>query len=162
MEDGPITDNYKIDPTFLVSLLNGAMATEYVCYLRYTKHYYMAEDLGFVEGAQEFLEHANQEKGHAEKLAKRISQLGGIPETNPKKMIESSHIEFKECETLEAMLEENLFSERVAVEVYRELIQYIGDKDPTTRRILEEILLMEEEHADDIQSLQAVLKRTNA
>lgn len=142
----------------IISFLSDAMATEYICSFRYMEHYYRAQSLGFIEGAREFITHSNQEREHAEKIGNRIQQLGGIPEMDPQQMIAKSHITYKKCDTLKEMLEENLFTEMVSVEVYRQLIKYIGDNDPATRRILEDILLVEEEHVDDVLTLKSNLK----
>ncbi|MYZ43753.1 ferritin-like domain-containing protein [Schauerella aestuarii] len=150
LEDGAVTDGYRGDRETVLKLLNEALATELVCVLRYKRHYFMATGLNAEPVAAEFLEHANEEQGHADTLAERIVQLGGEPNMSPKGLLERSHSEYVECNTLDEMIRENLVAERIAIDSYRQMIDYIGDKDPTTRRVLEEILAVEEEHADDL------------
>jgi bacterioferritin len=125
--------------------------------LRYKRHYFMASGIHAQAVAAEFLEHANEEQGHADQLAERITQLGGAPDLNPQNLATRSHSEYVEGSTLIDMLQENLIAERVAIESYGEMIRYIGDKDPTSRRLLEEILAMEEEHAEDLKTLLETL-----
>ena len=133
-----------------MKLLNQALATELVCVLRYRRHYFTAEGLASPAIAAEFLEHANEELAHADKIAERIVQLGGSPNFNPATLLEHSHADYDECTDLKGMLRANLVAERIAVESYRQMVELIGDKDPTTRRLLEGVLAEEEEHADEI------------
>ncbi|MFS0825804.1 ferritin-like domain-containing protein [Pseudomonas phoenicis] len=153
VEDGPVTQDYKADREEIIRLLNGSLATELVCVLRYKRHYFMASGVKASIVADEFLEHAQQESEHADKLAERIVQLGGEPDFNPDNLSKNSHAQYVAGATLKEMVLEDLVAERIAVESYREIIQYIGDKDPTTRRIFEDILAQEEEHADDMADL---------
>ncbi len=150
LDEGAVTPAYGPHRDAIVKLLNDALATELVCVLRYKRHYFMATGLNAEPVAAEFLEHANEEQGHADTLAERIVQLGGEPNMSPKGLLERSHSEYVECNTLDEMIRENLVAERIAIDSYRQMIDYIGDKDPTTRRVLEEILAVEEEHADDL------------
>ncbi|WP_322106525.1 ferritin-like domain-containing protein [Paraburkholderia sp. J41] len=153
LEDGPVTENYGADRETVLKLLNDSLATELVCVLRYKRHYFMAKGIESEAVAQEFLEHANEEQQHADMLAARIVQLGGEPDFSPANLSERSHSEYKEGKNLEDMIRENLIAERIAIESYRSIIQYLGDGDTTTRRIFEEILAVEEEHADDMSDL---------
>jgi bacterioferritin len=153
IEQGAITEGYSIDKDTVIELLNTALATEIVCTLRYKQHYYMCQGLNAQSAAAEFLEHANQEQQHADQLAERIAQLGGEPDMNPGTLIKRSHSEFAPAGTIKEMVTENLVAERIAIDSYREMIEFLGDKDPTTRRMLEEILAVEEEHADDLADL---------
>jgi len=150
VEQGAVTQGYKGDREAVIRLLNEALATELVCMLRYRRHYFMARGIHSEFVAKEFLAHSVQEQGHADKIAQRIVQLGGNPDFNPEGLIERSHAKYIEGETLIDMVKENLVEERVAIDSYSEMIRYIGSKDPTTRRMLEEILEMEEEHANDL------------
>ncbi|EGF33450.1 putative bacterioferritin [Oxalobacteraceae bacterium IMCC9480] len=134
-------------------MLNDALATELVCVLRYKRHHFMAEGIHASAVAAEFLDHANEESGHADRLAKRIVQLGGAPDFSPDSLSARSHAEYVEGSTLEDMIRENLVAERIAIDSYREMIAALGDTDPTTRRMLIEILEVEEEHADELASL---------
>jgi bacterioferritin len=138
--------------------LNEALATEIVCVLRYKRHFYMAEGLNADPVAQEFLQHANEEQQHADLIAARITQLGGEPNFNPDGLSTRSHSEYVEGNSLLDMVREDLVAERVAIDSYGEMIRYMGDKDPTTRRMLEGILAMEEEHADDLSSILATME----
>jgi len=133
--------------------LNEALATEIVCVLRYKRHYFMATGIHAEGVAAEFLEHANDEQGHADQLAQRIVQLQGEPNFNPEGLLMRSHAEYVEGTTLTDMIKEDLVAERIAIDSYREMIQYFGNEDPTSRRMLEGILAVEEEHADDLVSL---------
>src|SRR5690606_6201463 len=142
----------------VLRLLNEALATEIVCTLRYKRHYFMASGIQSEAAAAEFLEHANEEQQHADQIAERIVQLGGAPNFNPEGLTARSHAEYAEGASLREMIEEDLVAERIAIESYREIILYIGDKDPTTRRLFEEILATEEEHADDLVSLLGGLR----
>jgi bacterioferritin len=153
IEDGAITADYKLNVDEAVGLLNEALATELVCVLRYRFHYYMASGIHSAGVAQEFLQHSNEELGHADRLAERIKQLGGKPEMNPDVIAKKSHSEYKEGGTLAEMLKEDLIAERIAIESYRELIGYFGEQDSTSRRMLEDILAVEEEHADELADL---------
>jgi len=153
IEQGPITEAYKADRETVLRLLNEALATETVCVLRYKRHYYMASGIHAGSVAQEFLEHATEEQGHADRIAGRIIQLGGEPNFNPEGLASRSHSEYVEGGDLIEMLREDLVAERIAIESYTETIHYIGDDDPTTRRMLEDILANEEEHADELRTL---------
>ncbi|AKF49631.1 bacterioferritin [Pseudomonas syringae pv. aptata] len=153
VEDGAVTQGYSADRETVLRLLNESLATELVCVLRYKRHYYMASGLKASVAAAEFLEHAEQEAQHADKLAERIVQLGGEPEFNPDTLSKNSHAQYVAGNTLKEMVYEDLVAERIAVDSYREIIQYLGDSDPTTRRIFEEILAQEEEHADDMADI---------
>ncbi|MFC0402348.1 ferritin-like domain-containing protein [Paraburkholderia rhizosphaerae] len=155
MDDGPVTQSYKADRDTVLRLLNGALATELVCTLRYKRHYFMAKGINSEAVAQEFLEHANEEQQHADQLAARIVQLGGAPDFAPDSLSARSHSEYKEGTDLTDMIRENLVAERIAIDTYREIVRYLGDADTTTRRIFEEILAVEEEHADDMADLLA-------
>jgi bacterioferritin len=150
IEEGAVTDAYTLNPEEACSVLNEALATELICVLRYRFHYFMASGIHSGAVAKEFLAHSNEEQGHADMLAERIKQLGGKPEMNPDLLSKFSHSEYKEGDTLPEMLKEDLIAERIAIESYNELITYFGDKDPTTRRMLEAILAVEEEHADEL------------
>jgi len=153
MDDGPVTQTYKADRETVLKLLNGALATEIVCTLRYKRHYFMAKGIHSEAVAQEFLEHANEEQQHADTLAERIVQLGGAPNFAPDGLSSRSHSQYSEGKDLIDMIRENLIAERIAIDTYREIIRYLGDGDVTTRRIFEEILAVEEEHADDMADL---------
>jgi bacterioferritin len=157
IERGAVTEGYRGDVSTMIDLLNQALATELVCVLRYKRHYFMASGIHAQAVAAEFLEHANEEQGHADQLAERITQLGGAPDFNPQGLATRSHSEYVEGGTLIEMLQEDLVAERVAIESYSEMVRYIGDKDPTTRRLLESILAVEEEHAEDLKTLLETL-----
>jgi len=148
-----VTEAYGADRAKVVEMLNTALATELLCVLRYKRHYFTAEGLDAEQAAAEFLEHANQEQMHADQLAERIVQLGGEPEMDPAKIADRSHAEYDGHMELDKMIEADFVAERIAVDSYREMIAWIGDSDPTTRRMLEEILATEEEHADDLAGL---------
>jgi bacterioferritin len=158
IDAGAVTPSYSADREEVVRLLNDALATELVCYLRYKRHYFMADGIHADAVAAEFEEHATQEREHADQIAERIVQLGGAPDFSPDRLTARSHAEYVEGTSLQDMIRENLVAERIAIESYREITQYIGDKDPTTRRLMEEILATEEEHADDLVSLMHGLK----
>jgi bacterioferritin len=160
VEDGAVTEHYKGDRAKVVQLLNEALATELVCVLRYRHDYFTARGLKARAAADEFLEHANQELGHADQLAERIVQLGGEPDLNPDTLTARSHAEYRLGRTVEEMIRENLVAERIAIDSYREMAQYVGDDDPTTQNLLEEILAVEEEHADDLAHLLADAQRS--
>jgi bacterioferritin len=151
--DGAVTEDYTLDKEQAVGILNEALATELVCVLRYKFHYFMATGIHSQAAKAEFLEHANEEQGHADEIAERIKQLGGKPEMNPAGLTGRSHSEYVEGQSVIEMLKEDLVAERIAIESYREMIKFFGEKDPTTRRMLEGILAVEEEHADDIADL---------
>jgi bacterioferritin len=159
MEEGAVTEGYRADRETVLRLLNEALATELVCVLRYKRHYYMAAGIHAQAVAAEFLEHANDEQGHADLIAERIVQLGGAPDLNPDGLLSRSHSEYVEGVDLVDMIREDLVAERIAVDSYREMIEYLGDDDPTTRRRLEEILATEEGHAEDLRMLIDALGR---
>jgi len=150
VEDGAVTGGYRADRATVLKLLNEALATEVVCVLRYKRHAFMAKGLNAEPVAAEFAEHASEEQEHADRLAERIVQLGGEPNLSPDGLVLRSHSEYVEGVTLRDMIHEDLVAERIAIDSYRQMIDYIGDKDPTTRRLLEDILATEEEHADDL------------
>jgi bacterioferritin len=158
IESGAVTPSYNADREEVIRLLNEALATELVCYLRYKRHYFMVDGINSDAAAAEFLEHAQQEQQHADQIAQRIVQLGGAPDFSPEGLAGRSHAQYVEGTSLKDMIRENLVAERIAIESYRELAQYIGEKDPTTRRLMESILATEEEHADDLVSLLHGLK----
>jgi bacterioferritin len=153
MEQGAVTEGYRADRTTILRLLNEALATEIVCVLRYKRHYYMASGIHSQAVAEEFLEHAGEEQGHADLIAARITQLGGEPDLNPEGLLSRSHSEYVEGDGLVDMIKEDLVAERIAIDSYAEMARYIGDDDPTTRRMLEGILATEEKHADDLRML---------
>jgi bacterioferritin len=153
IEEGAVTESYSADREKVVELLNAALATELVCVLRYRHDYFMARGLDSKPAAQEFLEHATQELEHADRIAERIVQLGGEPQMDPSSLAGRSHSEYRTGRTVQDAIRENLIAERIAIDSYREIVQYIGDADPTTRRLMEEILAVEEEHADDLADL---------
>jgi bacterioferritin len=157
MERGAVTPGYQGDLEVVLRLLNEALATEIVCVLRYKRHYYMAKGIHSQAVASEFLEHANEEQEHGDQIAARISQLGGEPDFSPQGLHARSHSEYVEGESLMEMIQEDLVAERVAIDSYAEMIRYIGDKDPTTRSMLEKILSVEEEHAEDMANLLAAI-----
>ena len=150
---GAVTPGYHADRGVVLKLLNEALATELVCVLRYKRHYFMAKGIHAEGVAAEFLEHANDEQGHADQIAERITQLGGDPDFNPDGLATRSHAEYVEGDSLEDMIKEDLVAERIAIDSYREMAEYLGGKDITSRRMMEEILAKEEEHADDLASL---------
>jgi bacterioferritin len=153
IEQGAVTEGYRADRGTVVKLLNEALATEIVCVLRYKRHYFMASGIHAEGVAAEFLQHANEEQGHADQIAQRIVQLGGEPNFSPEGLLSRSHAEYVEGDTLTDMIKEDLVAERIAIDSYREMINYVDNDDPTTRRMLEGILAMEEEHAEDLVSL---------
>src|SRR5712691_3557796 len=153
IEQGAVTEGYSADRDTVVKILNEALATEIVCVLRYKRHYFMASGINADSVAAEFLQHANEEQGHADLIAQRIVQLGGAPNFSPEGLLSRSHAEYVEGDTLLDMIKEDLVAERIAIDSYREIIQYLGNDDPTTRRMMEGILAMEEEHADDLVNL---------
>ena len=153
IEQGAVTEGYSADRETVIKLLNEALATEIVCVLRYKRHYFMATGIHAESVAAEFLQHANEEQAHGDLIAQRIVQLGGEPNFSPEGLLLRSHAEYVEGETLNDMIKEDLVAERVAIDSYREMIAFTGNDDPTTRRMLEGILAMEEEHADDLVNL---------
>jgi len=153
IDKGAVTSGYAAERETVIKLLNEALATEIVCVLRYKRHHFMASGIHAAPVAAEFLEHANEEMRHADSLAKRIVELRGEPNFSPDGMLERSHAEYVEGDSLKAMIKEDLIAERIAIESYREMIAYLGDQDPTTQRLLKEILASEEEHAEDLSSL---------
>ncbi|MEP6942605.1 MAG: ferritin-like domain-containing protein [Betaproteobacteria bacterium] len=154
IEEGAITSSYAGNPETAIKLLNDALATEIVCVLRYKRHYFMAKGIHSGPVADEFLEHANEEQAHADRLAGRIVQLGGAPDLNPAGLLTKSHTEYVEAgEDLIAMIKENLIAERIAIDSYREMAKFFAGFDSTTRRLLEDIQAEEEEHADDLADL---------
>jgi bacterioferritin len=155
IENGAVTEGYKADRPTVVRLLNEALATELVCVLRYKRHYYMAQGIHAQAVQAEFLQHANEEQGHADQIAERIIQLGGEPNFDPDGLTSRSHSEYKEGSNLIDMMKEDLVAERIAIDSYSEMARYFGDKDPTSRRLIEGILAVEEEHADDLATLLA-------
>lgn len=153
LDEGAVTPGYGADRDTVIRLLNEALATELVCVLRYKRHYFMADGINADPVKAEFLEHANQEMMHADRIAKRIIELRGEPNFSPDGLSTRSHAEYVEGNSLKSMIRENLIAERVAIESYREIIAYLADQDPTTQRMFKEILANEEEHADDLVSL---------
>jgi bacterioferritin len=153
MEEGAVTSAYIADRQTVIRILNEVLATEIVCVLRYKRHYYMATGIHAQAVAAEFLEHAEEEQAHADLAAERITQLGGEPNFSPEGMMGRSHSEYVEGKTLLDMVREDLVAERIAVESYSEIIRYLGNDDPTTRRMLETIMAKEEEHADDMKKI---------
>jgi bacterioferritin len=153
IDKGAVTDGYKADLETVLRLLNEALATEIVCVLRYKRHQFMAHGLNAQSVADEFAEHAGEEQGHADRIAERITQLGGDPNFNPEGLLTRSHSEYQEGESLVDMIKEDLVAERIAIESYSEMIRYFGNNDPTTRRLMEEIMANEEEHAEDMRTL---------
>jgi bacterioferritin len=153
VDEGAMTKSYGADREAVISFLNSALATELVCVLRYKAHYFAAQGINAESVKKEFLQHANEEAAHADRLAQRIVQLGGEPNFSPVGLAERSHAEYVVGATLKEMIREDLVAERIAVETYTELVRYLGDRDPTSRRLLEEILAQEEEHADELADL---------
>ncbi len=153
ISQGAVTPGYQADRGTVVKLLNEALATEIVCTLRYKRHYFMAKGIHAEGVAAEFLEHSRDEQQHADQIAERITQLGGAPDFSPEGLATRSHAEYVEGDSLEDMIREDLVAERIAIDSYKEIVLYLGEKDPTTRRLMEEILAKEEEHADDLANL---------
>jgi bacterioferritin len=153
IEAGAVTPNYGLDTNVVVKVLNEALATEIVCVLRYKRHYFMAKGIHSESVKSEFLQHANEEQGHADRISERIVQLGGEPDLDPQGLTSRSHSQYDASGEIRQMLREDLVAERIAIESYREIVQWLGDKDSTTRKMMEEILASEEEHADDLVSL---------
>ena len=153
MEQGAVTGNYKADVKAVIKVLNEVRATELVCVLRYRRHYYMATGINSEGVRAEFLQHANEEQEHANWIATRITQLNGAPNFNPEGLLTRSHSEYAEGSDLVSMMKEDLFAERIAIESYSEIVRWLGNDDPTTRKMIEDILKVEEEHAEDLKSL---------
>lgn len=158
IERGAVTEGYGADRTTVLKILNEALATEIVCVLRYKRHYFMASGIHAEPVANEFLQHANEEQQHADQIAQRIVQLGGKPDFSPRGLNNRAHSEYVEGNSLIEMIKEDLIAERIAIDSYREIIEYLGTGDPTTRRMMENILAMEEEHADDLASMLGQLE----
>jgi bacterioferritin len=157
IDDGAITESYDADRETVIKLLNDALATEIVCVLRYRRHHFMAKGLDAKAVADEFLAHANEEQGHADRIAARIVQLGGEPDFSPDSLTARSHAEYVPGDSLIDMIREDLVAERIAIDSYREIVNFLADRDSTTRRIMEEILAVEEEHAEELADLLADL-----
>ena len=153
MMRGSVTSDYRGDIKQAIDVLNQALATEIVCVLRYKRHFYMARGIYKDSVAEEFRQHATEEQEHADMIAERITQLGGEPDFSPDGLSARSHSEYREGESMVDMIKENLVAERIAIESYREMIRFFGENDPTTRRMIEEILAVEEEHANDMVDL---------
>lgn len=153
IEQGAVTADYGLAPEDVCKVLNDALATEIVCVLRYKRHYYVASGIHSEAVKKEFLEHAKEEQGHADRIAERITQLGGDPDFAPHGLASRSHSEYDDSKDLLTMIKEDLVAERIAIESYREIVQWLGEHDPTTRKMMEEVLASEEEHADDLKSL---------
>ena len=160
IENGAVTEGYTANLETVIRILNEALATELVCVLRYKRHYYMATGIHAQAVAAEFLEHAAEEQAHADQIAERITQLGGAPDFNPQTLTTRSHAEYVEGESLTDMIKEDLVAERIAIDSYREMAQYFGDRDSTSRGMIERILAMEEKHADDLVNLLTTLDPT--
>jgi bacterioferritin len=160
IEQGAVTEGYQGDLKMVIPLLNEALATEIVCVLRYKRHYFMARGINAQSVAQEFLQHANEEQEHADRIAARIVQLNGEPNFSPEGLVSRSHSEYVEGKSLLEMIKEDLIAERIAIESYTQIIHYLGEKDPTTRRLMEEVLEKEEEHAEDMATLLQTLEPT--
>ena len=157
IEKGSVTAGYSADREIVLKLLNDSLATELVCVLRYRRHHFMAQGIHSQAVAQEFLDHSNEEQGHADQIAARIVQLGGAPDFAPEGLASRSHAEYVEGDSLASMIEEDLVAERIAIDSYRDIIQYLGNQDPTTRRLMEAILAVEEQHADELAGLLETL-----
>jgi len=157
IEEGSVTAGYSADREIVLKLLNDSLATELVCVLRYRRHHFMAQGIHSQAVAQEFLDHSNEEQGHADQIAERIVQLGGAPDFAPDGLASRSHAEYVEGDSLVSMIKEDLVAERIAIDSYRDIIQYLGNQDPTTRRLMEAILAVEEQHADELAGLLETL-----
>lgn len=158
MDQGAVTPGYKADRAQVIKVLNEVLATEIVCTLRYKRHYYTADGLNSESVKAEFLEHAKEEEEHTDWVAERITQLNGEPDFNPKGLADRSHADYAEGTDLVSMIEEDLVAERIAIQTYSEIVHWLGDNDPTTRRLIERILEKEEEHAEDLVTLISRLK----
>jgi bacterioferritin len=153
MEQGAVTESYKADRAAVIKVLNEVLATELVCVLRYKRHYYMASGIDSEGAKDQFLEHAAEEQQHADRVASRITQLGGEPDLNPAGLASRSHSEYAEGSDLTSMIIEDLIAERIAIDSYSDIVRWLGDNDPSTRRMIEDILKVEEDHAEDMRSL---------
>ncbi|HUO03749.1 MAG TPA: ferritin-like domain-containing protein [Candidatus Binataceae bacterium] len=153
IEEGAITKGYKADRKQVINVLNDVLATEIVCVLRYKRHYFTAQGINSDAAKAEFMQHANEEQQHADWVAERITQLGGSPNYNPEGLATRSHAEYKEGNGMTEMIKEDLVAERIAIETYSEIVRWLGNDDPTTRVLIEQILKMEEEHANDLSDL---------
>ena len=153
IDDGSVTAGYSANREMVLKLLNDSLATELVCVLRYRRHHFMASGIHSQSVAQEFLDHSNEELGHADEIAERIVQLGGEPDFAPAGLVGRSHAEYVEGDSLASMIREDLVAERIAIDSYRDIIKFLSVQDPTTRRMMEGILAVEEEHADDLADL---------
>ena len=153
MKDGALTDAYQADVNKVIDVLNSAVATEIICMLRYKNNYFMVKGIAGENVAKEFLEHYKEEEMHLDQLSERICQLGGIPDYNPQNLVSNSHAKYSTHDDVKKMIEDNLVAERIAIQIYTKMINWIGDDDTTTRRLLEDILKQEEEHADDLSDL---------
>ena len=155
LDDGAVTEGYQADREAVIAMLNDALATELLCVLRYKRHYYTVSGPNTGHIKAEFLEHVQQEQDHADRIAERIVQLNGSPNFNPATLTARSHAEYDDSDDVQAMIRADLIAERVAIESYRQMIQAIGDRDPTTTKMLTDIMAVEEEHADDMRDLLA-------
>jgi bacterioferritin len=155
IEEGAVTEGYKANREQVTKVLNDVLATEIVCVLRYKRHYYMAQGISSDSVKAEFLQHANEEQQHADWVAERITQIGGEPNFSPEGLATRSHSEYKPGNSLTDMVKEDLVAERIAIESYSEIVRWLGNDDPTTRVLIEQILKMEEEHANDMLDLLA-------
>lgn len=153
IDEGSVTAGYSADRDVVLKMLNDSLATELVCVLRYRRHHFMARGIHSQSVAQEFLDHSNEEQGHADQIAERMVQLGGAPDFAPSGLESRSHAQYVEGNSLASMIREDLVAERIAIDSYRDIIHYLGDKDPTTRRMMEDILAVEETHADELADL---------
>ncbi|MGH7916003.1 MAG: ferritin-like domain-containing protein [Candidatus Binataceae bacterium] len=153
MEHGAVTESYKADREKVLNVLNDVLATELVCVLRYKRHYYTAAGINSDAAKAEFSQHAAEEQQHADSVAERITQLNGKPNFGPDGLSARSHSEYKEGTDLVSMIKEDLVAERIAIESYSEIVRWLRDDDPTTRKLIEDILKVEEEHADDMKTL---------
>jgi len=153
MSEGAVTESYGADREAVLKVLNEVLATEIVCSLRYRNNYLVAQGIHAEAVAAEFKQHAAEEQDHADRVAARIVQLGGEPDMNPANLMTRSHSDYKTSQSLVEMLQENLVAERVAISTYSEVVRWLGTGDSTTRRLMEDLLQKEEEHADDLASL---------
>lgn len=158
LDEGAVTASYRADRERVIEVLNEVLATEIVCVLRYKNHYFMAKGIHASGVEDEFLEHAREEQDHADRVAKRITELGGTPNLDPVGLATRSHAQYGTAETLGEMIREDLVAERIAIATYSEIVRWLGSDDPTTRRLMEELLAKEEEHADDMAKLMSRIK----
>lgn len=157
IDEGSVTAGYSADRKVVLKLLNDSLATELVCVLRYRRHHFMAQGIHSQAVAQEFLDHSNEEQGYADEIAARIVQLGGAPDFAPEGLADRSHADYVEGDSLASMIKEDQVAERIAIDSYRDIIRYLGNQDPTTRRLMESILAVEEQHADELAGLLEAL-----